>query len=455
MTISMLMPGVAGGAGNAGAPGGPQGGGAHHGAGAFGAVLDAVGRLDGASGAAADPLPTEQAGAGGPDLRAALTTGFEAIVTQADGAAAEAAGSADAARAADGATGDIVDALVVADAQAAAPVPGSGLVPPLATTAVPAVPADADPAAPRSGGDLLGVTPELVAGSTTSEAGSPSSGAPASVATHHAVPGTTESTSGATPATTRAAADTAAADTTADPTSADPTTPDTAADTTADATTDSADDATAADRAPHPAAGGESRGSASADTTSARADLAVAGLRGAAGATAPLTDRAGAAASAPQAASQLADQLTGQLGATLPRLRAAGLGEHVLTLRVDPESFGPVRVVAHIGADAVRIELLGASDAAREALRTALPDLRRDLVGTGLAADLQLGSGDARGGRDGLDGRGQGADDATRRPARSPDGDAAPGGQPGVGQAPGTTTQPYGVTRTHRLDLLA
>ncbi|HEY3339965.1 MAG TPA: hypothetical protein VGK18_15810, partial [Propionicimonas sp.] len=58
---------------------------------------------------------------------------------------------------------------------------------------------------------------------------------------------------------------------------------------------------------------------------------------------------------------------------------------------------GPVRVVAHIGAGGVRIELLGATDQAREALRAALPDLRRDLVAAGLPAELDLGSGTGSG----------------------------------------------------------
>jgi flagellar hook-length control protein FliK len=82
----------------------------------------------------------------------------------------------------------------------------------------------------------------------------------------------------------------------------------------------------------------------------------------------------------------VATQLTARLGA----LRTAPAGDHVLTVRVDPDSIGPVRVVAHIGADGVRIELAGGTDAARDALRTALPDLRRDLAGLGMSADLDL-----------------------------------------------------------------
>jgi flagellar hook-length control protein FliK len=83
--------------------------------------------------------------------------------------------------------------------------------------------------------------------------------------------------------------------------------------------------------------------------------------------------------------------LSAQLGVRLGALRTAPLGEHVLTMRVEPDSIGPVRVVAHIASDGVRIELLGANDQARHALRAALPDLRRDLAATGMSAELDLG----------------------------------------------------------------
>src|SRR5699024_4353144 len=63
-------------------------------------------------------------------------------------------------------------------------------------------------------------------------------------------------------------------------------------------------------------------------------------------------------------------------------------GEHMLTLRVDPDHLGPVQVRAHIGADGIRIELVGATDAARDSLRGLLTDLRRDLSATGMNATL-------------------------------------------------------------------
>lgn len=124
-------------------------------------------------------------------------------------------------------------------------------------------------------------------------------------------------------------------------------------------------------------------------------------------ATAEATPTAPATApSAPGDPRALADQL----GVRLASLRGAGPGQHTLTLRVDPESFGPVRVVAHIGTEGVRIELLGATDQAREALKAALPDLRRDLTAAGLPADLDLG--EDRG--TALQGQGTDADGGTR-----------------------------------------
>ncbi|MCM3661959.1 flagellar hook-length control protein FliK [Georgenia satyanarayanai] len=95
---------------------------------------------------------------------------------------------------------------------------------------------------------------------------------------------------------------------------------------------------------------------------------------------------------APTPATPPQQPLGTQLASALSRLRTAPEGHHVLHVRVDPEDLGPVRVSAHIGADGVRIELQGMTDAAKDALRGALHDLRRELAATGLRADLDLGS---------------------------------------------------------------
>ncbi len=95
----------------------------------------------------------------------------------------------------------------------------------------------------------------------------------------------------------------------------------------------------------------------------------------------------------------LATQLAPRVGS----LRALGEGVHRLVMRVQPEEIGSVRVVAEITSDRVRIELHGGTEQAREALRAALPDLRRDLLGTdppGTRAELDLGSAGRQAGRD-------------------------------------------------------
>nr|WP_297423423.1 flagellar hook-length control protein FliK [uncultured Actinotalea sp.] len=151
------------------------------------------------------------------------------------------------------------------------------------------------------------------------------------------------------------------------------------------------------------------------------------------------------------AAQPAAPSLAEQLGARLATLRTLPVGDHVLTLRVDPDSFGPVRVVAHIGAEGVRIELVGASDAARDALRSALPDLRRDLAATGLSAQLDLGReqpGGASGRPDGQAGDGQ-------RGAGAGGAQAGPDGRRGHGPAaPDAVVGGSRTSPTGGLDLL-
>lgn len=94
---------------------------------------------------------------------------------------------------------------------------------------------------------------------------------------------------------------------------------------------------------------------------------------------------AGAAVVAPPLAEQLARPLFSLAGAPL--------GEHVMTVNVVPEGLGPVTVRAHLAADGIRIELVSATDAGRDSLRTLLPDLKRDLAAGGLASSLSLGTG--------------------------------------------------------------
>jgi flagellar hook-length control protein FliK len=98
----------------------------------------------------------------------------------------------------------------------------------------------------------------------------------------------------------------------------------------------------------------------------------------------------GPAAPAPSAPTATPQPFAEQLARPVLHLAAAAPGEHVITVRVSPEHLGPVTVQAHIGTDGVRIELFSATDAGRAAVHAALPDLRRDLAGTGLGASLDL-----------------------------------------------------------------
>ncbi len=63
-----------------------------------------------------------------------------------------------------------------------------------------------------------------------------------------------------------------------------------------------------------------------------------------------------------------------------------------MTVHVTPDNLGPVTVRAHVGGEGVRVELFAPTDAGRDALRSILPELRRDLGGAGLSGTLDLSS---------------------------------------------------------------
>jgi flagellar hook-length control protein FliK len=63
-----------------------------------------------------------------------------------------------------------------------------------------------------------------------------------------------------------------------------------------------------------------------------------------------------------------------------------------VTITVTPDNLGPVTVRAHITADGMRVQLFAPTDAGRDALRAVLPDLRRDLAGSGINSSLDLSS---------------------------------------------------------------
>lgn len=118
--------------------------------------------------------------------------------------------------------------------------------------------------------------------------------------------------------------------------------------------------------------------------------------------TVPAAASAPAAAAAP--AAPVPQGYTAQLAKPIFSIATAGVGEHTMTVSVNPENLGPVTVQAHIGSAGIRIELFAASADGRDVLRQALPDLKRDLAGAGISASLDLSSnaqsGSPQGGQD-------------------------------------------------------
>ena len=106
----------------------------------------------------------------------------------------------------------------------------------------------------------------------------------------------------------------------------------------------------------------------------------------AAQAPAPVSAAAPVAAAAPVQAPPLAAQVSGPL----VRLASAANGEHVVTITVTPDNLGPVTVRAHVSGEGMRVELFAPNDAGRDALRSILSDLKRDLSGAGVSANLDL-----------------------------------------------------------------
>ncbi|MSR99992.1 flagellar hook-length control protein FliK [Arthrobacter sp. BL-252-APC-1A] len=113
-----------------------------------------------------------------------------------------------------------------------------------------------------------------------------------------------------------------------------------------------------------------------------------------------------------------------QVAQPLFSLSSAAAGEHVMTLSVTPENLGPVTVRAHVSADGIRVELFAPNDAGREALRTILTDLRRDLSGSGMNASLSLSAQDQPGTE--AEGRGEAPERGTARTGAEPDAGPVP-----------------------------
>ena len=110
-------------------------------------------------------------------------------------------------------------------------------------------------------------------------------------------------------------------------------------------------------------------------------------------ATSPARLEAGVAPIA-TAASQPAQNtpFAGQLARPIFTLATAGPGSHTMTISVTPDALGPVTVRAHVGPEGIRVELFAPTDLGRDAIRAILPDLRKDLAGVGVGANLDLSS---------------------------------------------------------------
>lgn len=122
-------------------------------------------------------------------------------------------------------------------------------------------------------------------------------------------------------------------------------------------------------------------------------------------ASAPLSSAPGEAA-APTVAPR---SMAAQVAPAIVHIAQRPTGTHQITVTVAPEATGPVTVRAHIGPGGeVRIDLAGATEASRDALRALVGDLRRDLaaviphahlsVGSALTADAGTGDRGASGG---------------------------------------------------------
>ncbi|WP_146066095.1 flagellar hook-length control protein FliK [Cryobacterium sp. Y82] len=144
-------------------------------------------------------------------------------------------------------------------------------------------------------------------------------------------------------------------------------------------------------------------------------------------------------------ASATALPLAAQIMKPLFSLATAAPGEHVLTISVSPDNLGPVTVRAHVTGEGIRVELFAPTDLAREALRVILPDLRRDLAGSGLSAQLDLSS-DSQAGNP----------SATRQPRSEVDGRNPDARRPD-NRAPDTPQEqrPPQFGSTHTIDVLA
>ncbi len=138
-------------------------------------------------------------------------------------------------------------------------------------------------------------------------------------------------------------------------------------------------------------------------------------------ATAPVAP-AVAPVSAPPVTPDAPRTVAAQVAPAVLSIAQRPTGTHQLTMTVNPDSLGPVTVRAQIGqAGDVQVELIGGTDAGRDALRSIVADLRRDLAAVAPHATLSVSTAstaDASAGR----GSQPGADGASSDQGSSRDG---------------------------------
>ncbi len=104
--------------------------------------------------------------------------------------------------------------------------------------------------------------------------------------------------------------------------------------------------------------------------------------------TAPRRNRdavdAAGTAFAPASYTSTAAPVSTQLVAHIAPLQHGPDGIHRLTVHLHPADLGPVQLLAEMRAGTLHLKLVGGSEMAREALRMALPDLRRELTDAGV-----------------------------------------------------------------------
>ncbi|NHC16230.1 flagellar hook-length control protein FliK, partial [Motilibacter deserti] len=169
---------------------------------------------------------------------------------------------------------------------------------------------------------------------------------------------------------------------------------------------------------------GDAGGDAPQDGATAAALLAAAPSDAPSGSAAPATPAptapttgnvvpsAPAAPERPQAHAPAHTPVASQVSTHVAGLMNGPDGVHRMVMQLHPADLGQVQIIAELRDGRVHLQLTGGTEAGREALKAALPDLKRDLADAGLSTgSLEVGSdgpGSFARGREGAQQRGEG-----------------------------------------------